>query len=828
MAVNLTGRANIRSSIVKSIKGISNPFLNNFLRNIDKATKRRKLGVDNRSSIALVVFFCGACLPLLQAEISSLTSLLMISLSLACASLRLSCLRLPTFLLAGLCWSTYAFSNQLSEFLPPAYERVSIQVSGQIIDLPKLANGNTKFRFEVQEILGSPQQISDLAVLKQRQLQLSCYRCPYTFEPDQRWHLTVRLKRPNGYASWGAFDYEKYLFRHQVIATGYLRTQHKDTNLLLTSSLSRLSGFSFNQWRWRIKQDINQLFKESSVGSQIILALSIGDKSGLSNNQKKVLQVSGTSHLMAISGLHVGLVFMVTAWILTCLLKPFATLFEWLPRQQLVLLPSLGFAFLYSGLAGFAVSTQRAFIMLTVYVLCRFVAASPSLLKILLITVGIVIIIDPNSILDVGFWLSAGAVLIISLVAQPPNDTNADEQAALSLWKLQPLLWLGMLPLTMVFFGQISVISPVVNLIAVPLFCILLIPLTLSLVLLNQLGFKGVLEPAFQFLQLAFDWVFISLQWLSHLDFATWVAAPISYWTFLAGLAVALVHFYACSWRNYSWLLIGLSVFATHVKPAEEKLLITLLDVGQGLSMVIEQADYTLVYDTGPAYQSGFNTADAVLIPYLNYRGIKQLDTLVISHADNDHIGGYDHLMAAFPATQVLTSRVDILPQANACYAGQKWQRGSVQYQFISPSVDTPDGSNNRSCVLRLSYGSSSVLIAGDIEKQVERQLLDRKTDLSADILLVPHQGSKTSSTEAFIDAVNPNLALIAAGYLNQYGHPHPEVTKRYNQRGIALLSTIESGSIQVEISLNDRQIKSFRESQKRFWQRRKVTQSTP
>ena len=803
----------------------------------------------HHSAIAFILFFIGVCLPLLQGELLlekilqpdfvHVAAFLLICLLLIVFLFARSWMWLPSFICIGLFWSSYAFTNQLTDFLPTIYERVSIQIQGQIVSLPEYKHGNANFLFEIEQVVGSEELKADLAVLKKQRVRLSCYRCPHQFEPNQRWHVTVRLKRPHGYASWGAFDYEKYLFRHRIIATGYLRT--KDTNKLLMPSKQEINIYnsnmvnvltsSFNEWRWRIKQNIADILPDSSIGRNIILALAIGDKAGLTSEQRGVLQTSGTSHLMAISGLHVGLVFLALMWFLSWLLKPFAKLFEWCPCQYIVLLPCLVGAFFYAGLAGFAVSTQRAFTMLSVYVICRFIGLTPSLLKVLLISVVIVLMIDPNSILDIGFWLSCGAVLIIALLSLPSkkyteSETHRNTQA-LSLLKLQPALWLGMLPMVMVFFGEISLVSPLVNLIAVPMFCLLLIPLTLSAVLLNELGFRLLAAPLLNLLQKLFDWVFEVLQWVSELAFSSWASGPVSHWVLLACSGVVFVHLCNWRWRYWSWLLIAAAAFLPSHKPIQDKLIVTLLDVGQGLAMVIEQSDYTLVYDTGPRYQSGFSTAQAVLIPYLNYRGIRHLDALVVSHADNDHIGGYEHLMSVFPAREVLTSRIDKLPQAKACNAGYSWSQGLVGYQFISPDINTPDGSNNRSCVLRISYGNTVLLITGDIEKSVEKYLLEGNADLAADIVLVPHQGSKTSSTAQFIDAVAPDLALIAAGYLNHYGHPHPEVTSRYRQRGVAMASTIDSGSIQIEISASDWRIKTYRETRKRFWQHRKVPKST-
>jgi len=217
-----------------------------------------------------------------------------------------------------------------------------------------------------------------------------------------------------------------------------------------------------------------------------------------------------------------------------------------------------------------------------------------------------------------------------------------------------------------------------------------------------------------------------------------------------------------------------------------------------------------------------FSAAKAVLIPYLQSRGVSHVDQLIISHADNDHIGGYSDLINAVSVNQVLTSRVDVLPKANACLAGQAWQIDNVSFEILSPMNDTPQGSNNLSCVLKVSYGHTGVLITGDIEKPVERFLLNAYQNdlnkLKATILLVPHQGSKTSSTANFIDVVEPEVALVAAGYLNHYGHPHPKVLRKYESRGINVLSTIDNGSVIIKINQQGWRTVVFRNVEGRFW----------
>lgn len=269
----------------------------------------------------------------------------------------------------------------------------------------------------------------------------------------------------------------------------------------------------------------------------------------------------------------------------------------------------------------------------------------------------------------------------------------------------------------------------------------------------------------------------------------------------------------------FASLLFGSLILRPISLLGPDELRVVLLDVGQGLSMVIETANSVTVYDTGPRYSSGFSAADAVLLPYLRRRGIDKIDTLIISHADNDHIGGYHVLRDAFPVDRVLTSRTDKIPEAQRCKTGQSWQFDNTTFKILGPNSGTPIGSNNLSCVLKLEHLGTTVLITGDIEKQVERFMhATQYEQLSADIMLVPHQGSKTSSTAEFIDAVSPNVALLAAGYKNHYGHPHASVMARYHQRGIDVFSTVESGSVLLKINSRGWRLIEYRKSERRFW----------
>jgi len=749
-------------------------------------------GVFSRSSTCLFAFFFGLASSLALPRLPVINEAFFIFIASGLAALCFTRVRPIAFLLLGFVWMCLNVDRHIDNSFPDEFERKDLGIVGAISTLPVSTDGNIRFRFTVESFDNSA-----LTFLNGQTIQLSCYRCKFDIRVGQRWRLTVRLKRPHGYASWGAFDYEKYLFRHKLIAKGYLRLKSENRRLSEPS-------MSVNHWRESIKDrllamSLAQQAKQESVGTNIILALTIGVKTGFSHSQQRVLQTAGVSHLMAISGLHIGLVSIVVSKLFQWLLWPFSSIFKRYPRQQICLIPALAVAMSYAAMAGFSVSTH--------YVACNFFAREVSLSKVLLIAIFLLLIFDPFSVLDVGFWLSCGAVAVIAWVS--------NESEKLSLIKLQPMLWVGMMPLSVMFFSQVSFVSPFINLIAVPLFCLVLIPLTLFVFLLMVLGANGISAWCFSKLERVYEWIFQMLEVASQHSYAKVYSTPLVWWqwSLLIALALLCLPHLKMLFKRFPVFRSGvaLSTFVALLisilaKPVEvlkpDEVHIALLDVGQGLAMVIETPNSVTVYDTGPRYGSGFTTADAVLLPYLRRRGVSMINTLIISHADNDHIGGLSALTDAFEVGLTLTSRIDKVPNGVECKRGQKWQHDQTQFSVLSPDDETPNGSNNLSCVILLEHYGKRVLLSGDIEKQVERYLVRTIPEsLAADFLLVPHQGSKTSSTASFLDSVSPKVAMLAAGYKNHYGHPHPNVVERYLERDIELLSTIDSGSVLLSIN---------------------------
>lgn len=774
------------------------------------------------ANTCLVSLSTGICATLLFSTVLDTKLLMSLAAAVGALSYR-TIFALPALMfLIGVTWASSSYKEQFDQMLPFDVEGQTIQISGALLDIPDISDQRTRFDFFINQ--AATVDGKTITELKNRKIVLSCYRCQLQFEPLQEWQLFVRLKRPHSYASWGAFDYEKYLFRHKVIATGYIRVD--EDNQLLTEKKYDTRHFSVNRLRWGVRNYLNENIEKNTTARAILAALMIGDKSQLSQEQNLVFQKVGINHLMAISGLHIGLAFFAAIFILKLCFSPFALIYNWVPRQRLVLLPALFVAFFYAALAGFAISTQRAIIMLSIYVLIRLLRHEASLFKVLLLAVFVIFIYDPFAILDIGFWLSCSAVFVIGLQSnsRSMNSKGEIENQNISLLRLQPMLWLSMLPLTLLFFGTVSLISPLVNLLLVPLFCTILIPLTLLALVVLMLGLPSLCLSLINLLIVIYEWGYSGLTLISELNFAQLALPPMLLIDWILFILLGIAFYFSLPHRRWYVFVFLVSFFVVNKNPSldSDDYNVALLDVGQGLAMVVETKDSVLVYDTGPAYASGFSTARAVLIPYLYHRGIKRIDTLIISHADNDHIGGLSVLINEFPVGEIFTSRVDEIPQARLCTKGQSWSNNGIRFSILSPDQATPSGSNNLSCVLKISNGWVDTLITGDIEKPVEDHLLNQAIDLGSDILLVPHQGSKTSSTQAFINAVNPKVALIAAGYRNHYGHPHPLVEKRYIESGIELYSTIDSGTILLNIKGNSISSQSYRIVNKGFWHRLK------
>lgn len=708
-------------------------------------------------------------------------------------------------LLAGICvgagWSAQLVQQRLAQRLPASLEGRDLQLTGVIATMPDRFDHGQRFGFDVEHAIDGSRE-----VVIPRRIALGWYaddgEMP-SLRPGERWTLTARLKQPHGQANPFGFDVEAWWLTEGVRATGTVRAGVAQRRDALVISLRDTVG----RMRAGLRDRIQAALTDAPYAS-VIVALVIGDQRHIAQSDWEIFNRTGIGHLVSISGLHI-----------TMIAALFAGLMHWLwrhsfftgsalplraPAHKLAATAGLMVAALYVALAGFGIPAQRTLLMLTVATMAvwsdRLLPASQVLAAALLA----VLIIDPWAVLWPGFWLSFGAVGVLLFAA--PGRREGDHQprdwkAMLrSASRTQLAVTIGLVPLTMLLFGQVSLVSPLANAAAIPVVSFLVTPLALVGSVLPSPLSGWLLQLAHGAFAGLAQW----LSWLSSLPLAVW-QAPRPGW--LPALVAAAGTLWMLAPRGWPLRWVGalawLPVIILLPETPVAGLRVTVFDIGQGNAVLVETKTFRLLYDTGPSYSAEADGGSRVIVPYLRARGIHHLDALVISHSDSDHAGGARTLMQAVGIGWVATS----LPPAHglvdarhvACVAGQRWVRDGVRFEFLHPlsSDRVTSKPNVRSCTLKITAGQQSILLTGDIEAPQERALLARDAHrLRADVLLAPHHGSGTSSTAAFLDAVSPRLALFQVGYRNRYRHPKPEVVERYLARGIRVLRSDRTGAI--------------------------------
>lgn len=704
------------------------------------------------------------------------------------------------FLLLGSLWAALYGQWRVAEILPDAWQRKDVVVEGYINILPKTEAERASFDLIVSRApTGIPSS-----------LKLNWYSPPARLKAGQTYQLTVRLKKPHGLINPGTFDYQAWLFAHRIGATGYVRT--KPPPRLIEPEFSL--GWSLAQWRQRIADNLERV-AAGSEWAGVIQALAIGSQQAISQDQWQLFRRTGIVHLMVISGAHIslvaGLVFMLARWLWA------RSGVLWLSPQNVAASLAWCAALLYAGLAGFTIPTQRAMLMLSVGLICQVWQRHSSSSRMLALALLAVVTFDPLAVISAGFWLSFAAVALLFYI-------SAGRLFNSGFWRRSGRVHLamavGLAPLLIVFFQQVSLVAPLANWLAVPVVGLLVTPLALLTALSSSISFD------------LSDWCFAAAEWVLqylHVLLAQLAAWPLATLNFpqpnalsllLAGLGILLALAPSgMPGRYLSPILLLPLLFPVIDKPKPGQVWLTALDVGQGLAVVVETANHVLVYDAGPRYGQ-FDLGEAVLLPFLGQRNIRAVDALLISHDENDHSGGAAALMVGLPVRRLYSSATAWaeLPGGGYCRAGQSWQWDGVSFSMLSPESDFAKPNDN-SCVLKIDMPGHSVLLTGDIEQAAERWLTVRYgSALASSVLIAPHHGSNTSSHGYFLDQVSPQWALISAGYLNRFGFPHAKVLQRYRQRHIRYWTTAQQGAIRVEMGTGDLNLSSARQQGWRYW----------
>lgn len=750
--------------------------------------------------------------------------------------------------LAGVAWSAWLAQAALAESLAARDEGRDLHIVGIVETLPYRFDQGVRFNLRVERCLdpgvavpphvalswyadrhGPRQMAGDMRTGDMRVGDMSTGDVRTgDVRPGQRWTLTVRLQRPHGNANPGGFDYEAWLLEQGVRATGYVRAG--DANRMLDAFVPR-PGVAVERVRELLRARIQAALAGRTYAG-VVVALVIGDQRGIDQADWQVFNRTGIGHLISISGLHITMVAGVAGWLVSALWRRSfftdAQLPLRLPAQKAAALAGALVALAYVLLAGFGVPAQRTLYMLSVVALALWTGRLTAVSHVLCAALGVVVLLDPWAVLWPGFWLSFGAVAVILLaghgriVPAPPGLRGT----LLAAGRIQWAVTTGLVPLTLLLFGQVSLVGPLANAVAIPLVSVVVTPLALAGSL--------VPGPPGDWLLLLAGWCIellaVPLRALSGWPAAVWRAPAPQAWVFLLGLGgtlwMLMPRGWPHRWAGAAALLPLLLQVPDH--PRAGAFRVTAFDVGQGMALLVETAGHRLLYDTGPAYAPGADGGSRVILPYLNMRGIAALDGIVVSHSDVDHTGGALALLAGIDVGWLASSLPEGHPVVAAarrhvrCAAGQHWEWDGVTFDVLHPTAASYGEAalkpNARSCTLRVGNGTRAILLAGDIEAPQEAALLARAGPaLRADVLLAPHHGSGTSSTLAFLQAVRPGTAIFQVGYRNRFRHPKAEVVERYGALGVTRLRTDEAGALTFDFGATVESL-GYRAEHARYW----------
>jgi len=694
----------------------------------------------------------------------------------ALASLALPILRPLVALSVGAAVTCLQVQSVTASKLDRSLEGKDLEITGQIISLVSHRPGRVSFMFEPR--IGA-------TALPQR-IRLSWYQPDGNPRGGETWRLGVRLRPPRGQLNPGGFDYEKWLFRNRVGAVGYVRW---------AEPLPKDSGS-----RERPVLEVRERFRQW-LGSRLpdgrarglILALTIGARDGLSPEDRKVLAATGTAHLVAISGLHIGLVAGAIFYLAQFACRLIVG-FTWIQRQVICWALVLPVTSAYAALAGFGLPARRALIMLAVLACWQSLRWPRRPAAPLSVALALVLAADPLAALGWDFWLSFGAVSCISLVMAGRRAPAIPNRAL--WWRVQLGISIGLAPFLVAGFGQVSLVSPLVNALLVPWFGITVMPPLLLAVA------SWPCLPGFASAILAMEAWQLDLIWSGLEALAQYGGAGLYPGSVLALCAALLGSLLLLAPAGLPGRWLGSLLWLAAICPMRAQLPeggmeLVVLDVGQGLSTVIHTRGHAMVYDAGPSYPGGDAGRD-VVIPYLRSRA-SGLDLLVISHSDLDHAGGRRSIVGEFETLRELAG--DGLTGARPCIAGQRWSWDGVQFTILHPLPATKARGNAASCVLLVRGKYGSVLLTGDIEISGEETLLQAWPCLEVEVVVAPHHGSKSSSGSALVDATRPEWIVFAAGYRNRWDFPAAEVVARWRASGARVLVTGEMGAIRMRFS---------------------------
>ncbi len=704
-------------------------------------------------------------------------------------------------LLFGILWMASVGHSVLFWQLPETIFSHPVTLKGKVISAVS-SQSQVRFDFSISAVDGRPFRCHS------NKVRLSWHEPPFIIGQGQEIEVTVKLKPPYGLSNIGGFNYQKWLFANSILATGYVKAD--PGNQILRADIS---------YRQRL---LNKLLLYEVPGIEWLAAMALGYRGKLSDQDWLILKSTGTSHLVAISGLHLlmvaGLCFLLSKTLLLPIVAV-ATDLNYVPLNRYAMALGAFACGCFAWLAGMSLPTLRALIMLLLLMVLKQFRFNWNLGRFFLVCVALFILLFPLSLLTMSFWLSFGAVCCLLFInwRWPNSQTSGGILGDwLRFFKLQWLLSLLMLPLVVAFFSGVSLLAPLVNLVAVPLVTLCLLPLALFAIAAMAISPDFAL-PVIKTVAWLFDMASGALSWVASQPYA-WLDLGFE----LNSIAIFVLLLLCLTLLpklpfNRSYLIFLVLPIALQIMPQRPQHWEThILDVGQGLAIVVIKDNRAILYDTGAAYRTGFNMVEAAILPFLRSRKITALDLVVLSHDDNDHSGG----------AHILDSQIEVKDwkiSPGNCEQGEQLNWLGLSLAVLWPPSGAVGTDNNLSCVIKVKGAGGSVLLTGDIERSVETKLVGLHQqgliNVSAEILVAPHHGSNTSSSSAFIGAVNPEVAVFSQGFRNRWRLPHAKVQARYNELGITTYRTSESGQLSLYFLENKPiRLQRHRQDIAKFW----------
>lgn len=704
----------------------------------------------------------------------------------------------------GFAWTSFCAGKSLRDDWPCARDRETVEVTGRVATPAIERTGRTDFDLDVPAIAAGSGRSA--------RVRVSWYEPGALPLPGQRWRMTLRLRCRSGMANPGVQDRELDLLRQGIAATAYVVADSPPERLDAGAGHTVIQRL-----RARIAFGIDVLLPGSASGA-VLQGLSVGVRGNIPDPLWDAFAATGVTHLMAISGLHVTgcavfiLLLLRAAWRLPGMTRiPLRTGIE----AVTVLVVTAAYAWL----SGASLPALRTLTMVAIVVWLRLLRRVLPISQVLAVAALVLVVVDPLSLTSAGFWLSfLATAALLSLI-----DCDRNWRARIAAFAHAQLAILALLtPVLAGAFGRVSLIAPFVNAVAIPLFSFVLLPAVLLGTALELLA-PGAGAGVWRILAATLDPVWTGLLQLAGWENADWAPAA-QPMLLMAGAALVTLAALCLPLRGLQLAAVAVLLAAVCGGKSESAAggwNLHVLDVGQGLAAVVETRRHVLVFDTGPGWRGGGAAARVSLLPFLRARGVHRIDLLVVSHADLDHSGGTRTLVNALSVASMMSGPGMAMPSVTGlCRRGDRWRWDDVEFEVVHPAPGASGSDNDRSCALRISGAGGSALLLADPESEAEAEL--QRLPVAADVVLLPHHGSRTSSSPELVAAVSPRIGIASAGFGNRWGMPAPEVVARWRAAGTTVLTTADAGAVSIRFTAlpGGFAVETERGSNRRWWRR--------